>query len=323
VSARPAAPREGKDESHVVRVDFLATGNADRPGEPPRAQGLTELCARAIARVGENRAKANPGGDEAIEFGERDLRLRPRQAMVGGRTDALEPSGISGPVLRQEQPEADHYWDFAARERQRHQRLAIGGLAQSGGVLRRNPNRMRPLLRQRRVVDDEKGVGAADDLIGLNRQLPLQRRLVPQSVRHEMVQPIVVARRDPLGHRTDALTLARPNQARHVERTHPSPRLVIKPRQKRRQPRRKAPPQEVLAGLVERVTFHNEENGFCVLRTTGELSPRACSKPRRILSGPPLTSNVPKAPWSPTESARRTACFSRASIALSRPSPSG
>jgi len=24
--------------------------------------------------------------------------------------------------------------------------------------------------------------------------------------------------------------------------------------------------QEVLAGLVERVTFHNEENGFCVLR---------------------------------------------------------
>jgi exodeoxyribonuclease V alpha subunit len=25
-------------------------------------------------------------------------------------------------------------------------------------------------------------------------------------------------------------------------------------------------PSEVLAGLVERVTFHNEENGFCVLR---------------------------------------------------------
>ena len=29
----------------------------------------------------------------------------------------------------------------------------------------------------------------------------------------------------------------------------------------------KASSQEVLAGLVERVTFHNEENGFCVLRT--------------------------------------------------------
>jgi exodeoxyribonuclease V alpha subunit len=29
---------------------------------------------------------------------------------------------------------------------------------------------------------------------------------------------------------------------------------------------RPEPKQEVLAGLVERVTFHNAENGFCVLR---------------------------------------------------------
>jgi hypothetical protein len=28
----------------------------------------------------------------------------------------------------------------------------------------------------------------------------------------------------------------------------------------------KTPSQEVLAGLVERVTFHNEDKGFCVLR---------------------------------------------------------
>ena len=30
--------------------------------------------------------------------------------------------------------------------------------------------------------------------------------------------------------------------------------------------RRAAPGREVLAGLVERVAFHNPENGFCVLR---------------------------------------------------------
>ena len=30
--------------------------------------------------------------------------------------------------------------------------------------------------------------------------------------------------------------------------------------------RTQAPDREVLAGLVERVTFHNAENGFCVLR---------------------------------------------------------
>src|SRR2546422_943045 len=32
-------------------------------------------------------------------------------------------------------------------------------------------------------------------------------------------------------------------------------------------PRPEPPTQEVLAGLVERVTYHNAENGFCVLRT--------------------------------------------------------
>jgi hypothetical protein len=29
--------------------------------------------------------------------------------------------------------------------------------------------------------------------------------------------------------------------------------------------------QEVLAGLVERVTYHNAENGFCVLRARARL----------------------------------------------------
>ena len=31
-------------------------------------------------------------------------------------------------------------------------------------------------------------------------------------------------------------------------------------------PQQQPSAQEVLAGLVERVTFHNAENGFCVLR---------------------------------------------------------
>src|SRR5213076_1163340 len=34
----------------------------------------------------------------------------------------------------------------------------------------------------------------------------------------------------------------------------------------RMKPQPESSTQEVLAGLVERVTFHNAENGFCVLR---------------------------------------------------------
>jgi exodeoxyribonuclease V alpha subunit len=37
--------------------------------------------------------------------------------------------------------------------------------------------------------------------------------------------------------------------------------------------------QEVLAGLVERVTFHNAENGFCVLRAKARFG--MISNPRR------------------------------------------
>jgi hypothetical protein len=41
----------------------------------------------------------------------------------------------------------------------------------------------------------------------------------------------------------------------------------VKREDSRMKPTAAPPTQEALAGLVERVTFHNAENGFCVLRT--------------------------------------------------------
>ena len=41
--------------------------------------------------------------------------------------------------------------------------------------------------------------------------------------------------------------------------------------------------QEVLAGLVERVTYHNAENGFCVLRAKAR-GQRDLSNPTRLRS---------------------------------------
>src|SRR5580700_9748099 len=51
-----------------------------------------------------------------------------------------------------------------------------------------------------------------------------------------MVQPVVIARRDPLGHRADALAIARPDQPRHIERAHTPPRLVAEASNERRKP---------------------------------------------------------------------------------------
>ena len=44
------------------------------------------------------------------------------------------------------------------------------------------------------------------------------------------------------------------------------------------------PDGEVLAGIVERVTFHNVENGFCVLRVKARgtvISLQSSGMPRR------------------------------------------
>ena len=101
--ARSAASGDGEDEFDVARVDLLMAGNADRPGKPACAQRLTELGAHAVPCVGRDCPEADAGGDQAIEFGKRNLRLGPRRAIFGGHAGALEPSFVAGPGLRQEQ----------------------------------------------------------------------------------------------------------------------------------------------------------------------------------------------------------------------------
>ena len=68
--ARSAASGDRKDEFDVARIDFLMTRNADRPRQRSPAQRPAELCAHAVAGVGEDRAKTNPDADQPIEFGE-------------------------------------------------------------------------------------------------------------------------------------------------------------------------------------------------------------------------------------------------------------
>jgi hypothetical protein len=156
--------------------------------------------------------------------------------MRGWHADPLQPNFIACPILRQEQAQAYHHRNFPTSQGQRHQRLAFGGLAQSRGVLRRNSDRMRPpssakLCRR-----------SAEQLVGPVGKLKLQRTLVPDPVRNEVMKLVVVARRHPLRHRVNALAVARPNQPRDVKRAYPPPRLVAELGQERRKPTRKLLP---------------------------------------------------------------------------------
>ena len=72
------------------------------------------------------------------------------------------------------------------------------------------------------------------------RKFLFQQRWISDAARNEMMQLVVVAGISPSRrHRLDALAVARPNQPSYVERTHPSARLVPKPRQERRKPTQK------------------------------------------------------------------------------------
>jgi len=102
--------------------------------------------------------------------------------------------------------------------------------------LRSNTDRVRPLLGHRGVVDHQYGIAATDEPVCLNKQLCLHRRRIPHPGRHEMVQLIIPANRKPLCHRLNALAITRTDQSRHVQWTHPSPRFVAQPIQKRLQP---------------------------------------------------------------------------------------
>jgi len=65
-----------------------------------------------------------------------------------------------------------------------------------------------------------------------------------------------------------------------------------------------SPIQEALAGIVERVTFHNAENGFCVLRTKvrgGRDLVTVVGHSATIAAGKWITATgewVNEAPWS-------------------------
>ena len=91
---------------------------------------------------------------------------------------------------------------------------------------------MRAFLGYRSVIDHQNGIVAADEPIRLDQQLGFHRRRIPDPSRNEVVQLIAFAERKPLGHRLNALAIARTDQPRHVKRAHLSPRLVSQPIQK-------------------------------------------------------------------------------------------
>src|SRR5208282_2365578 len=138
--------------------------------------------------------------------------------------------------LGQKEPQPHHHWHFARCQRHRDQRLTVGCLPKRRSVLRRHADRALPLLRQRRVVDDQPGVITADHLIGLGEQDFLQRGRIPYATCYEVVQLIVADLSVARGHGLDALAIAGADQSRHVGWAHTRSRLVSQRAKERHKP---------------------------------------------------------------------------------------
>ena len=244
------APGNWPDQLHIDRVHLEVTRNTDRPGKLASRKLLTERRAHPITGIRQHAAEAHTGRDHTIDLRQGDLRLRPCRSIFGRNARSLQPCPITRPTLGKEKTQRHHHRHFAARQRQRHQRLAVGGLAQRRSILRSDTDRMLALLRHRGVVDHQHGIAAADEPVRLNKQFCLQRRRIPDARSNEMVQLIIIARRKPLRHRLNALAIAGTDQPRHVKRTHLPPRLVTQAIQKRLEPASKlvsSNPMSVLA----------------------------------------------------------------------------
>ena len=205
---------------------------------PPLAESLPERGAQSIPGIGEHASEPHTRRPEPINLLDRDGGLAPKHPSFVRHPRPDHAVRIVRPALGEEQPQRRHHRHLAAGKRQRDHCLAVRVLAERGGVLRRDTDRVGALLGQCGVVDDQHGIRTTHQAIRLHEHLRLQRRAVPSPRCHEMMKPVVFARGEPLGHRLHALAVARADQTSHVKRAHPPPFGVAEPIEERLEPAR-------------------------------------------------------------------------------------
>jgi hypothetical protein len=137
-----------------AHVSLAAERYPDRRGEPTSGQGLPEVAADAVPRVGERAAVHDARCRDAVDLVEREVELRPVRLPILRHARGLTTCRVVRPLGQQEQPQREPDGHLAARERERHQRRAVRGLARGPGVLAGHADRPLALLQQGRVGDD-------------------------------------------------------------------------------------------------------------------------------------------------------------------------
>src|SRR5262249_9034918 len=187
---RTAALGNWPNQVHADRVHLEMARDANGPGQTARREPLPEWRAQSVPGISERTAKMDTGCNHTVDLSERNLRLRSRSLMFGRNPSPLQTCPLARPAFGKAEAQSHRHGHPAARQRQRHQRLAIGGLAQCRSILRTDADRVLAFLRHCSVVDHQHRIAAADELVSLDEKFCFQRGHIPDASSNKMMQLI-------------------------------------------------------------------------------------------------------------------------------------
>jgi hypothetical protein len=246
-----ALPRPlGKIGSTSAGNPFRMRGMPTAQVRPRALRALAEGRTDALPGIRQHAAEADAGGECAVDLLECDPGPGHEGAPLFRHAVLVHPRGIGCPAFGQEQPQGDRHRHLATGQRQRHERPALGILAERARVAGRHTHPSPALLRQRvrranespdpllfrLTIDDETAIRPASEPLSLRRQPGPERRAIPPAGRDEGRKGSLAAHPEALGHGGDAPAPARPDPPCHMERARRAPRRVTQPSEKRLQP---------------------------------------------------------------------------------------
>lgn len=97
--SRLATSDDGKDHRDIERIDLIAPGDPDGPGQIAFAQRLPERGGAAVGCIAQHAAEARALGTNPVDLREGNLCFGPRVAQVLRHAGVGHPVGITRPDL--------------------------------------------------------------------------------------------------------------------------------------------------------------------------------------------------------------------------------
>ena len=204
---------------------------------PTLAQAPAEGRARAVAGVGQHAAEAHAGGDDPVDLGEREVRLRQGAAVLLGHAGPGAARRVGGPLVRQEQPQPERQRHLAPGQGERDQRLAVRrACPRQPQYCRATPTESLPFFGRAVSSTTSTASGPPTSASASPARTRRKRRVIPGRAGDEVLQLVVAAEPEPRRQRLQALAPVRAEQAVQVQGRPPAPGHAAHHGEERRQP---------------------------------------------------------------------------------------